>query len=295
MLKLYLWGYFNGIRSSRKLENECHRNLETMWLIKRITPDFKTIADFRKDNVDPVKSVFNEFNSFLNGLGMFTSHEVAIDGTKVKAVNSMDRSYTAEFLKNTIEKVGQRIEKYLKEMDENDASEKREIDRSRVPEVVKKLKEKKAKLEGIKDKMDKSGMSEISLTDPEARQMKTRHGIDVCYNGHISVEAGNHLIVDYSVDNSTNDYWSVVPLARGSKGLLGYVDVSADKGHFSLQNLEDLASLGIPAYIPSAMRGNPDKKTGVPERKYRKDKFIYDPDSDTYTCPQGSELQVHMA
>ncbi len=203
MLKLYLWGYFNGIRSSIKLENECHRNLEAMWLINRLTPDFKTIADFRKGNLELIKRVFAEFNIFLEKLGLFKSHEVAIDGTKVKAANSMDRSYTREYLKLSIDRVSKLIEKYLKEMNENDKKEKQEIDRSRVQEAVKKLNEKKEKLVGLQDKIKESGMTEISLADPEAGQMKTRHGVDVCYNCHIAVEAGKHFITDYTVDNGT--------------------------------------------------------------------------------------------
>ena len=142
----------------------------------------------------------------LNRLGLFKSHDVAIDGTKVKAVNSMDRSYTKEFLQTSIEKVDRLIEKYIKEMDENDEKEEQEIDRSKVQEAVSKLKAKKEKLEKLQDKMKESRATEISLTDPEARQMKARHGVDVCYNCHIAVEAGKHFIVGYTVDNSTNDY-----------------------------------------------------------------------------------------
>ena len=113
LLKLYLWGYYNGIRSSRKLENESHRNIEVMWLIRKLTPDFKTIADFRKNNVDSGKSLLRKFNSFLKDQDLFKSHDILVDGTKIKAVNSMDRSYSKERLKKTVEAIDEKIEKYL--------------------------------------------------------------------------------------------------------------------------------------------------------------------------------------
>jgi hypothetical protein len=302
MLKLYLWGYFNGIRSSRKLENEYHWNLEAMWLINRLTPDFKTIADFRKDNLELIKRVFAEFNIFLEKLGLFKSHEVAIDGTKVKATNFMDRSYTREYLKPSIGKVSKLIEKYLKEMDENDKKEEQEIDRSRAQEAVKKLNEKKEKLVGLQDKIKESGMTEIPLTNPEARQMKTRHGVDVCYNCHIAVEVGKHFITDYTVDNSANDYWSVVPLAKESLSLLGNVEISTDKGHFSLKNLDALSELGIKAYMPSSEKGRPKKKTGVPEEEFSKIssllilRMIRTPALRAVRCITGSYgLMCHLA
>ena len=211
LLKLYLWGYYNGIRSSRKLENESHRNMEVMWLIRKLTPDFKTIADFRKNNVDSVKSLFRKFNLFLKDQGLFRSHDIAVDGTKLKAVNSMDRSYTRAYLEKGQDRIDERIEKYLHDMDENDAVEE-DIDREKIRKTMENLRKKK-ELKEAEIKINSSGMNEISLTDPDARQMKTRHGVDVCYNGHIAVESGNHFITDYTVDNSTNDYGSVIPLA----------------------------------------------------------------------------------
>jgi DNA repair exonuclease SbcCD ATPase subunit len=175
-------------------------DLEVMWLIKKLAPYFKTIADFRKDSVELIKQVFNEFNVFLEKLGLFKSHDVALDGTKVKALNSMERSYTKKFLKASIEKVDKLIEKYMKEMDENDEKEGqgKEMDKSKVQEAIKKLNERKEKLKKLQDKMTESKMTEISLTDPKARQMKARHGVDVCYNCHIAVEAGKHFIVGYN-------------------------------------------------------------------------------------------------
>lgn len=181
------------MRSSRKLQNECSRNVEVMWLIRKLTPDFKTIADFRKDNIGLIKSLFHEFNLFLKEHNLFASHDIAIDGTKMKAVNSMDRSYTKEYLKKQQDRIDKKIEKYLREMDDNDAIEQ-DIDRSKIREAIEKLNERRKKLDEIGRKMKESGLNEFSLTDPEARQMKTRHGLDVCYNAHIAVESEHHLI-----------------------------------------------------------------------------------------------------
>ena len=233
LLKLYLWGYYNGIRSSRKLENESHRNMEVMWLIRKLTPDFKTIADFRKNNVDSVKSLFRKFNSFLKDQGLFKSDDTPFDGTKIKAVNSMDRSYSKERLKKTVDAIDEKIEKYLHDMDVNDAIEE-DIDREKISRAIENLRKKKKELKEAEIKMNSSGTNEISLTDPEARQINTRHGVDVCYNGHIAVESENHLITYYTIDNSTNDYGSVIPLTKGTKDFIDHFSISADKGHFSL-------------------------------------------------------------
>ena len=246
MLKLYLWGHYNGIRSSRKLENECHRNMEVMWLIRKLTPYFKIISDFRKDNIDTVRSLFRKFNLFLKEQGLFRSHDIAIDGTKIKAVNPMDRSYSKEKLKKTMDDIDRKIEKYLHDMDENDAIEE-DIDKEKIRKAIEKIREKKKELKEVEVKMNSSGTNEISFTDLDARQMKTRHGLDVCYNGHIAVESENHLITDYTLDNNTNDYASPIPRARGTKEFMDSFDLSVDKGHFSLPNLKELSEANITA------------------------------------------------
>ncbi len=296
LLKLYLWGYYNGIRSSRKLENECNRNVEVMWLINKLKPDFKTIADFRKDNIDTVKSIFRRFNIFLKEQDLFKSHDIAIDGTKMKAVNARERSFTKEQLKKQQDRIDEKIDRFLREMDENDEKEDKEsvLDRTKVKEIVEKLKEKKKRLINIDENMKESGIDEISLTDPEARQMKTRHGVDVCYNAHIAVESENHLIADYLVDNDTNDYASLLPLARNSRELMGRIDVSADRGHFSLTNVLNLHREGMDAYIPAYERGSPFRKKGVGVGEYASSRFIYDRERDVYVCPQGSEMHYRF-
>ncbi len=293
LLKLYLWGYYNGIRSSRNLENECYRNTEVMWLIRKLIPDFKTIADFRKDNIDIMKSLFRKFNLFLKEQGLFRSHDIAMDGTKMKAVNSMDRSYTRVYVKKEHDRIDERIEKYLREMNQNDAIED-DIDRKKIRWAIEKLREKKETLKEAEVKMDSSGMDEISLTDPDARQMKTRHVLDVCYNCHIAVEAENHLITNYTLDNDINDCASLLPLARGSKELMGKLDVSSDSGHFSLTNVLNLYKEGMNANIPEYERGSPFRKKGVGGDEYASSNFIYDRERDLYICLQGNEMHYRF-
>jgi transposase len=173
LLKLYLWRYYNGIRSLREPENESYRNMEVMWLIRKLTPGFKTIADFRKNNVDLVKSLFRNFNLFLKDQDLFKSNEIAVDRRKVKAANSKDRSYSKERPKKTVVAIDEKIEKYLHDMDENDVIED-DIDGEKTFRLIEKLMEilKNAKL-----KTNSSGTNDISLTDREARLMKTLYGV----------------------------------------------------------------------------------------------------------------------
>ena len=292
LLKLYLWGYFNGIRSSRKLEKECHRNMEVMWLMCKLQPDFKTIADFRKDNIGCMKGVFRSFNEQCLKEGLFGGKTVAIDGTKIKAWNSRDRSYTKEFVDNGIRKLDEKIDRYLKEMDENDEKERDEPKITNMKEKIEAMKKRMEKLKEIKRVMDQEGQSEISLTDPESRQMKTRHGIDVCYNAQISVDDKHHLIVDYDLDNDPTDYASMVPMSERAKEILQSEDMEslADKGYFSFENVKGLSDGGITGYIPEARHGMPDKKTGIPAPEFHESKFLYDKENDTYRCPQGETM-----
>ena len=191
------------------------------------------------------------------------------------------------------DRIDERINKYLHDMDENDAIEE-DIDKEKIRKAIEKLREKKKEPRDAELKMDSSGTNEISLTDPDVRQMKTRHGLDVCYNGHIAVESENHLITDYTLDNNTNDYASVIPFAEGTKEFMDSFDLSADKGQFSLPNLKGLSEAHVTAYIPSAEHGNPKKKTGVPAPKYHKDRFTYDKSRDVYTCPQDNEMHYRF-
>ncbi|MCL5794552.1 MAG: IS1182 family transposase [Candidatus Thermoplasmatota archaeon] len=290
LLKLYLWGYYNGIRSSRKLEKECKRNIEVMWLIRKLTPDFKTIADFRKDNVSSIKPVFRFFVDACRESGIISGNTVGIDGTKVKAWNSRGRNFTKDGIGKRIDEIDDKIDRYLKEMDQNDEIEKDERKITDMRERIEDMRNKVSELRKIRNMMDENSLEEISLTDPESKLMKTKNGLDVCLNAHIAVESESHMITDYMVNNDTNDHSSLVPLTDTSKEILGSVVVTADKGHYSLDNLRKLDAEHVEFYISEERRGNPSRKVGVPTSDYHQSLFRYDRENDAYICPEGKEL-----
>ncbi len=260
ILKLYLWGYFNGIRSSRKLEKECHRNMEVMWLLCRLTPDFKTIADFRKDNIDCMKKVFMAFNKMCMEQDLFGRKTVAIDGTKVKAWNARDKTYTKDNVDKRIKEMDEKVDSYLKEIEENDGKEEDEPKITNMKEKIETMKKRMDELKEIQKKMEQTDTNEISLTDPEARLMKTRTGIDVCYNAQISVDDKYHLIVDYDLDNDPTDCSSMVPMSEKSREILeaDNLEALADKGYFSGENIKTLHDKGIDAFISEPKHGTSD-------------------------------------
>ncbi|MHB1440801.1 MAG: IS1182 family transposase [Cuniculiplasma sp.] len=290
MLKLYLWGYFNGIRSSRKLKKQCLVNMEVMWVLHRLTPDFKSISDFRKDNIDCMKKVFIAFNEMCMEQELFGRKTIGIDGTKVKANNGRDKSYTKDNVDKRIKEMEEKADKYLKEMDENDSKEKDKPEIVNMKEKIETLKKRTEELKEIQKRMDEKELKEISLTDPESKLMKTRRGMDVCYDAQISVDDKHHLIVEYEVHNDPTDCSSMVPMSEKSREMLETDDLEAlaDKGHFSAENIKELHDKGIKAFIPEPKHGMPHKKTGVPAPEFHESRFRYNKEDDTYTCPQGN-------
>lgn len=214
LLKLYVYGYLNQIRSSRKLERECHRNVEVMWLMKKLTPDFKTIADFRKGNVDCIKPVFKEFVYLCRSLDLYGAQLVAIDGSKFKAVNSKSNNFNEKTLALRLKRTEEKIAEYLRLMDENDKVDscKDESDKAEgLKEKISKLEEKRLMYEQAQNQMKTTGQKEVSLTDSESRLMRVdSQKLDVCYNVRSAVDAKKHLVVDYDVTNSSTDRKSVV-------------------------------------------------------------------------------------
>ena len=197
MLKLYLYGYLNKIRSSRKLEHESQRNLELMWLLQKLTPDFKTIADFRKENSQALKGVCREFTVLCKALDLFGRELIAIDGSKFKAVNSKARNFTEKKLQNLLKHINEKIDAYLKELDEQDTLEARTTTLSTpvLQEKIEQLRAQQGQYQKLLKTLHQSEETQISLTDPESRSMKTKQGIDVCYNVQIAVDNKYKLIV----------------------------------------------------------------------------------------------------
>ena len=198
LLKLYVYGYLNQVRSSRKLERECHRNVEVMWLMRKLAPDFKTIADFRRDNIDCVKGVFREFVKLCMSLDLYGAKCIAVDGTKFKAVNSLDRNFNRKNLVYRIRMIDEHVSKYLAEIEEEDRKEG-QADSKHVEvlqEKVQKLMNRKEEYSELLRKLKESKQNEVSQVDPDCRLMKNRGRIEPCYNGQVAVDDKNHLIVE---------------------------------------------------------------------------------------------------
>jgi transposase len=303
MLKLYVWGYLNQVRSSRKLERECHRNLELTWLMRKLTPDFWTIAEFRKQNVERIKGVFEEFVAFLQDIDLVEGKFASIDGSKVRACNSRKKNLNAEYLASRLKRVEEKVDRYLKELERNDRvddveveDEDRKLIRKRneyLRAKLEKLKRSKKELEEIRKRMEESGKNEISLTDPDSRSMKNNGRIEVCYNAELAVDKKEHIVVNYDVTNEANDAKQLSPMAKGTKEILGVekLDVTADSGFANMAQIKDCIESGITPYLPSAKLDG--SKTGghVPDPlAFGKDKFVYEKERDVYVCPAGKEM-----
>lgn len=296
ILKLYLYGYLNQVRTSRKLERECHRNLEVIWLMRTLAPDFKTIAEFRKNNVDRVKSVFRELHRFLVEMDLVGGAPVAIDGTKLKAVNSSDRSITPTNVEIKLKHLDEKIDRYLKELDENDQKKEGEDplpERVKdLPKKIETLRKKKVLYEGLRKRMAETGETEVCLTDPEARTMPNHGKMEVCYNGQIAVDGKEKMIVAYDMDNNASDRQFLARMSDAAKESLGVdkLDVLADKGFHSAPELQKCLDNGITPYVPKPDHDEGGAKLHGISPEFSKDKFVYDPATDTYRCPVGQEL-----
>ena len=256
MLKLYWYGYLNQLRTSRKLERECQRNLELIWLMKKLAPDHKTISEFRKNNVDHIKSVFHELHRFLAELGLIGGDLVGIDGTKLRAVNAVDRSLNPEKLEERLKHLDEKISRYLKELDENDQKELGELQLPQhvngLPKKLEKLQKKKALYESVQKQMAETGEQEVCLTDPECRTMKNHSTLEPSYNGRIAVDSKEKLIVTYGIDNNASDRQSLAEMSREAKAVLGVMtlEVAADKGFHSAPELQQCLDDDIRPYVP---------------------------------------------
>ena len=207
LLKLYIYGYLNRVRSSRRLEAECHRNVEVIWLLRTLKPDFKTIADFRADNRKAFRAVFRQFVVLCRKLDLFGRELLGVDGTRIKAVNNKDRNYTKSSLEKFIKAVDERLDEYLKRLDEDDATEARTGgSRTRnLAEKIEALRTKRDRYNAMLADLERSGEEQISLTDPDSRAMAAHAKVGVGYNIQIAVDAENKMIVEQAVSNQVVD------------------------------------------------------------------------------------------
>ena len=241
ILKLYIYGYFNNIRSSRKLMAECGRNIEVFFLLNRLTPDFRTISDFRKDNKGSIKLVFRSFADVCKKLNLYEKQLIAIDGTKIKAVNSKMNSYNKKTLAERIQRIDANISRYLTQLDMNDESEEddREYTEEEIKGFIEKLKQRREKYVGFTNTLNKTGETQILTTDPEARVMHSKDGYHCSYNVQTAVDGGSHLIAEYEVTNNCTDQGLLNTVAQKAKKTLetSTIEVVADKGYDSRQDI----------------------------------------------------------
>ncbi|BAE83032.1 transposase [Desulfitobacterium hafniense] len=255
LLKLYLYGYFNRIRSSRKLMLECQRNIELFFLLRHLTPDFRTIADFRKNNAKALKLVFKTFVKVCIELNLYQRELTAIDGSKFRAVNGRKKMYSEEILTKKLSRIEQHIANYLAELNQADqgshdsgpAAEAGQDIRQKLAELERRQETYRAYLQELKE----TGETQKLTTDPEARMMRTKDGFACCYNVQTAVDQGSHLIADYEVTNSCNDYNFLTQVAQQAKETLEVdtLHAAADKGYDDLEELKQCLLNGIIPHV----------------------------------------------
>jgi transposase len=294
LLKLYIYGYLNRVRSSRRLEAETNRNLEVIWLLRHLKPDFKTIADFRCLNHKAFRPVFRQFVLLCRQMDLFGRELLAVDGTRIKAVNNKDRNFTRASLTKFIELADAKLDDYLQRLDQSDEAEAKTAG-SRVKNLAEKIAAIRARRTRCKEMLahlDKTGEDQISLTDPDSRAMAAHTRVAVGYNVQVAVDVKHKLIVEQQVTNQVVDMGMLAQTAEPAKEVLGVetIDVVADKGYFKIEDIEACEKAGIVPYVPRPQRG-PSVKAGL----FRKDEFRYDTESDTYTCPAGQQLHPYSS
>jgi len=249
LLKLYVYGYFNRIRSSRRLMTECGRNVELFYLLGKLTPDFRTIADFRKNNAKALKNVFKAFVKLCMKLGLYQKELIAVDGSKFRAVNSKDNCYNAEILNKKLERIDANISAYLSRMDEEDTREPDAVvlTKAQIKAVVEELRSRKEKYRGFLKELTVSGETQLLLTDPEARRMHSKDGFHCSYNVQTAVDGGSHLIAEYEITNRNTDQGLLKEVVENTKAILEVetIEAVADKGYESRADILDCVMNGI--------------------------------------------------
>jgi transposase len=291
LLKLYMYGYTNRIRTSRKLERECTRNVELMWLLHDLRPCARTIAYFRSDNKKALKGVFRQFIMMTKSWGLLEGKLLATDGSKLRAVNSKKNNYNPKKIALHLGRIDQQVEDYLKELDRNDKEEngKRKED---VLKTLHELKERRKKYEDLERQLITSGEDQVSTTDPQSRQLMIRGQItEVAYNVQTTVDSKHNLVVDVKAVN-TNDKKMAAVMGRRAKAIIGHgnFDHLMDKGYHDGEKIDECSRHGISTLIspPIASRSGE-----IPTPEFYNDKFIYNPQTDSYTCPSGQTLTTN--
>jgi len=285
LLKLYIYGYLNRIRSSRQLEKECKRNIEVLWLLKCLKPDHNTISNFRRDNPKAIKKVFRETVRIAQYFNLIGGALIAGDSTKLRAQNSKKNNFNQKKIDRHLEYIENKLAEYNKTLAESDGDDKEQIKKE-----IKKQELRKEGYKQIEQQLKESGQPQVSTSDPESRQMITRNNItEVAYNVQTTVDAKHYLPIDYKVTN-TNDSKAMGDMLQRAENILGNNDFTAlyDKGYHTGSEFQKADELGI-----EVMVAIPAVAANAPNREYNVEKFIFDKTTDCYTCPQGEILTTN--
>ncbi|MEX0830402.1 MAG: IS1182 family transposase [Nitrospirales bacterium] len=289
LLKVYVYGYLNRVQSSRRLEREAHRNVELLWLTERLAPDFKTIADFRKNNGPAIRLVCREVILLCKKLNLFADAFVAIDGSKFKAVNNRDRNFTNAKMQRRLKQIDESIDRYLRQIASADRHEAAvaTAKTQRLEDKITALKTEMARLKKLEVQMLHTPDQQLSLTDPDARAMKTRGNGIVGYNVQNAVDAEHHLIVTHEVTNVGHDQHQLSHMAQQAKEAIGSetLEVVADRGYCTSEELLACEQSKVTTYLPKPQTSGSTKK-GL----FSKRDFIYKADDNEYECPAGERL-----
>ena len=292
LLKLYIYGYLHRVRASRRLQAEAARNVQVMWLLNRLVPSFKTIADFRKDHAKAIVGVCRAFIRFCRDQSLFGAELLAIDGTKIAAVASRKQVVTPKRIEKMNAAIDRKIVEYLAAMDAADREDRRpeEMSRTDVVAAVEALKAQKLRLQRQAEELAERGLKQLVVTEREAKLMRTPHGHAVAYNTQIAVDAEHKLIVAFDLTNEGNDHRQLYPMARQAKDAVGAdaVTVVADTGYSNGEHGALCEQEGITAIVPRPETVNPKGK-----QYFNRDQFAYDPAADSWRCPAGETLGLY--
>src|SRR5690242_646769 len=293
LLKLYIYGYLNRVRTSRMLERECGRNVELMWLMRKLRPDFKTIADFRKENRQCFKGVFRQFVLLCKEMGLLGGEVVAVDGSKFKAVNSGQKNFSAKKLEQRLKEIDQKVERYLDEMERGDQHDQspEKMSAAELKEKLEQLRERKGKYEELLEELKRSGEKQISLTDADSRAMALTPKGEVSYNVQTAVDRKYHLIVAQEVTNEPLDNHQLFTMADKARQMLGQdqLSVVADMGYYNHQELKKCEEAGITTYVCQ-----PHVSKNTARGLFGKEHFVYEAHRDCYRCPAQERLDFRF-
>ncbi|MFT9078472.1 IS1182 family transposase [Ethanoligenens sp.] len=293
MFKLYAYSYFNGIRSSRKIERECYRNIEVMWLINSLKPDFKTIADFRKNNKKQIKQAFHKFSMICDELELIGKEMIAVDGSKFRASNSRFAYHSEKKVQKKIEHYNKVAEGYLLLLDKCDEQENDcatpKLSRSEIEDKIEGINKRLSDLKELEQAVKANGT--IYETGPDSRMMQTNNkGCDICHNVQVAVDDKNHLIVAVDVTSEPVDKEQFYNIASQAKEELGVETITAiaDKGYYSARQFAKCKEAKIVPIVAKA-----DRSFMAATKEYEKSRFQYDAAQDGYICPQGHLLRAY--